>query len=262
MVSLRLKVGHVPLDLLSFEGALAAIAARVASGRGGYVVTPNIDHVVLAEDDPAFRAAYAGAALSLIDGTPLFWATRLIGQMAPAKLSGSDLVTPLMAEAGKRGWKVYLLGAGPGVAERAAEIFRRDHGTQVVGCDAPMLSLDPDDPATAAAFEKVRAARPDLLLLALGAPKQEILMHRFQAAYAPAVALGIGASLDFVAGTVRRAPVWMQKSGLEWAYRLGQEPRRLWRRYLVNDPRFVRVLAHTLTRPRSERVLEAQERSP
>jgi N-acetylglucosaminyldiphosphoundecaprenol N-acetyl-beta-D-mannosaminyltransferase len=256
MSSTRLRVGHVPLDLVTFDQALDAIDALVTRRQGGYVVTPNIDHVVLAEDDPRFRASYAEASLSLIDGTPLFWATRVLGQQAPAKVSGSDLVEPLMARAGARGWKVYLLGAGPGVAERAAEIFRQRYQTQVVGCDAPMLSLAEGDPATLAAFDKVQAAAPDLLLLALGAPKQEILMHRWAKTYAPAVALGIGASLDFVAGTVKRAPVWMQKSGLEWAFRLGQEPRRLWRRYLVNDPRFLKVLAETLARPRSERVFE------
>lgn len=256
MGTTRLRVGQVPLDLVSFDQALLAIEALVEAGRGGYVVTPNIDHVVLAEDDRHFRDAYAGASLSLIDGTPLFWSTRLLGQQAPAKVSGSDLVEPLMARAGAKGWKVYLLGAGPGVAERAGKIFEQRYRTQVVGCDAPMLSLNEDDAATRAAFEKVKAARPDLLLLALGAPKQEILMHRWLPTFAPAVALGIGASLDFVVGTVRRAPVWMQRSGLEWAWRLGQEPRRLWRRYLVNDPRFLKVLAQTLARPRSERVLE------
>jgi N-acetylglucosaminyldiphosphoundecaprenol N-acetyl-beta-D-mannosaminyltransferase len=252
----RLRVGNVPLDLVSFEGALDAIAALVETGKGGYVVTPNIDHVVLAEDDPRFRAAYAEASLSLIDGTPLFWATRMLGEQAPAKVSGSDLVEPLMARAGARKWKVYLLGAGPGVAEKAAEIFRQRYRAQVVGAEGPMLSLDQGDAVTKEAFARVRAAAPDLLLLALGAPKQEILMHRFRQEYAPAVALGIGASLDFVAGTVKRAPRWMQKSGLEWAFRLGQEPKRLWRRYLVNDPRFLKVLAQTLAKPRSERVFE------
>jgi N-acetylglucosaminyldiphosphoundecaprenol N-acetyl-beta-D-mannosaminyltransferase len=256
MAFTRLRVGKVPLDLVSFNGALEAISELVESKRGGFVVTPNVDHVVLAEDDPRFRDAYADASLSLIDGTPLFWSTRLLGEQAPAKVSGSDLVEPLMARAGERGWKVYLLGAMPGVAARAGEIFTQRYRTQIVGAEGPMLSLNEGDAATAAAFEKVEAAKPDLLLLALGAPKQEILMHRWRKTYAPAVALGIGASLDFVAGTVKRAPVWMQKSGLEWAYRLGQEPRRLWRRYLVNDPRFLKVLAETLARPRSERVFQ------
>lgn len=256
MSSTRLRVGHVPLDLVSFDQALDRIEQLVAAKHGGYVVTPNIDHVVLAEDDVRFRAAYEDAALSLVDGTPLYWATRVVGQMAPEKVSGSDLVEPLMSRAGARGWKVYLLGAGPGVAEKAGAIFTERYRTRICGCDAPVLSLNEDDPATQAAFDKVKAAAPDLLLLALGAPKQEILMYRWAKAYAPAVALGIGASLDFVAGTVKRAPRWMQKSGLEWAYRLGQEPRRLWKRYLVNDPRFVKILAQTMARPRSERVFE------
>ena len=217
--------------------------------------TPNIDHVVLADDNPAFRESYTHAALSVVDGQPLVWASRILGEQLPEKISGADLIFPLMELAAKKQWRVYFMGAGPGVAEKAAEEVHRRYGTTVAGCDAPRVSVDPAASENAAAVAKIQAARPDLVLVALGAPKQEIWMHRCMAQYAPAVALGIGAGLDFIAGTVKRAPRWMSQNGLEWAYRLSREPKRMWRRYLVNDPRFLLILARTMQRPLAERVV-------
>jgi N-acetylglucosaminyldiphosphoundecaprenol N-acetyl-beta-D-mannosaminyltransferase len=246
----RLRIGEVPIDVLSFDQALDAIVSLATSGRGGYVVTPNIDHVVLAESHAEFREAYQGASLSLVDGMPLLWASRLLGVRLPQKISGADLVEPLMRRSCVEGLRVYLLGAGPGVAMKAGEVLHARHGVDIVGCDGPQLSLARDAADTDAALARVRAARPHLLLLALGAPKQEILMRRFREAYAPAVALGIGASLDFIAGTVRRAPAWLSRAGLEWAWRLSREPKRLWRRYLLNDPKFIAILARSVIRRR------------
>ncbi len=248
----RLKIGQLWIDALTFPEALERIEALVSGGRGGGVFTPNVDHVVNVEHDPAFRAAYDHAALSLVDGTPLLWASRLLGMALPEKISGSDLVMPLMERAGARGWKVYLLGGEPGVGEKAAAVFRERFGVQVVGIDAPRVNLaDPEN--LTALVERARAAKPDLVLVALGSPKQELLIDRMREQLRPAVALGIGASLDFVAGTVKRAPRWMSKAGLEWSYRLAQEPGRMWRRYLVNDPKFLLILLRTLKIPIAER---------
>lgn len=252
----RLKVGEVPIDVVTFAGALEAIDGLIAARNGGYVVTPNIDHVVLADDNGAFRESYRHAALSLVDGQPLVWASRMLGEQLPEKISGADLILPLMERAAQKNWRVYFMGAGPGVAQKAADEVHKRYGTNVVGCDAPKVSVDPAAEENAQAVEKIAAAKPDIVLVALGAPKQEIWMHRCAAQYAPAVAFGIGAGLDFIAGTVKRAPKWMSSSGLEWAYRLSREPKRMWRRYLVNDPKFLLILARTMTRPLSERVLE------
>lgn len=242
----RLRLGEVPIDVLTFDAALEAIGQLVAEKKGGYVVTPNIDHVVLADSNEAFKASYQDASLSLVDGQPLVWASRLLGEQLPEKISGADLILPLMDMAAKRKWRVYFMGAGPGVAEKAAEEVRLRYGTNIVGCDAPKVSVDPDASENAEAIAKIRKAKPDVVLVALGAPKQEIWMHRCMPQYAPAIALGIGAGLDFIAGTVKRAPPWMSKNGLEWAYRLSREPRRMWRRYLINDPKFLLILARTL----------------
>lgn len=251
----RLKLGEVPIDVVTFGGALARIEELIAARKGGYVVTPNIDHVVLAETNTAFRDSYTNASLSLVDGQPLVWASRMLGQALPEKISGADLILPLMERAAQQKWRVYFMGAGPGVAEKAAEVVQKRYGTDVVGCDSPRVSVDPDAAENAAPLAKLKASKPDIVLVALGAPKQEVWMHRCAPQYAPAVAFGIGAGLDFIAGTVKRAPPWMSKNGLEWAYRLSREPRRMWRRYLVNDPKFLLILARTLKRPLHERVV-------
>lgn len=245
MTATRLRLGKVPIDVLSFSEALDAVERLVDSRKGGFVFTPNIDHIVTVDEHPEFEAAYQRADLSLADGTPVVWASRLFDTPLPERVSGSDLVGPLLERAGQKKWRVAFLGAGPGVAEKAAEIARAQWGTNVVSTDAPMVNLK-DDAQIDAIAEKLVAAKADLVLMAFGAPKQELLISRIAERVRPAVLLGIGASLDFIAGTVKRAPPIFRKAGMEWLYRLGQEPRRLWRRYLVNDPKFALILLRTL----------------
>ena len=242
-----LRLGALRIDDLTFEQALDAIEALVAAGQGGSVFTPNVDHVVLVDEDPRLRAAYDDVSLSLVDGTPVLWASRLLGHPLPEKISGSDLTMPLLARAAKHGLRVYLLGGGEGVAGLAAARAKEQlPGLQIVGTDAPFIDLERDDPKHAAIVARIAAAKPDLVLVALGCPKQEIFIHRVSAAIRPAVALGIGAGLDFIAGTIPRAPRWISAAGLEWLYRLGREPKRLWRRYLVRDPKFLVILLRDL----------------
>ncbi|MBK7857952.1 MAG: WecB/TagA/CpsF family glycosyltransferase [Archangiaceae bacterium] len=245
----RLHLGKVPIDVVDFAEAIDAIDRLIQSRTGGFVLTPNVDHVVGVEKNPAFEHAYSRASLSLADGMPLVWASKLLGQPLPERVSGSDVCGPLLERAGQKGWRVYLFGAGPGVAQKAAEVVKERWGTNVVGVDNPMV--DPNDASQVDRIAaQLAATRPDLILVALGAPKQEILIDRMAERLKPAVLLGIGASLDFIAGTVKRAPVFMQRAGLEWAYRLSQEPGRLWRRYLVEDPKFVAILLRTLREKR------------
>jgi N-acetylglucosaminyldiphosphoundecaprenol N-acetyl-beta-D-mannosaminyltransferase len=252
----RVRFGEVWVDALTFDGALAALRRLVEAGRGGAVFTPNVDHVVLAAEDPRLSAAYARADLSLCDGQPLRWTAPLLGLALPEKVSGADLLLPAMRLAAERGWGIYLLGGAPGVAVAAAERLGREMGVRVVGTSEPRVGLEPlpDEGAVVAA---IAATQPQLLLVCLGAPKGELFIDRNRARLADAVALSIGASLDFYVGRVRRAPRWMQAAGLEWLFRLGQEPRRLAHRYLVRDPRFLLIVLRTLLRPRKERVAPA-----
>ena len=245
-------IGQVWIDAVPLQGALDRMESMVGDGGGGMVFTPNIDHVVNVERSPALRAAYDAASLSVVDGQPLVWASRLLGAPLPEKVSGSDLIPALLERAAERRYRVYLLGGGPGVAEEAA-LLLRGRNVEVVGADAARISLEAS-PEEDAVVERVIAARPDFLLVALGCPKQELFMHRCAARVRPAVCVGIGGTLDFITGRVKRAPRWMQRSGMEWLYRLAQEPRRLAWRYLVNDPRFLLVLARTLRVPHAVRV--------
>jgi N-acetylglucosaminyldiphosphoundecaprenol N-acetyl-beta-D-mannosaminyltransferase len=249
----RSRIGEAWIDRLTFDEALDAVERLIEAGTGGYVVTPNIDHVVNLESNAAFRRAYRSASLVLVDGQPLVWASRLLGAPLPERIAGADLAPRLMTRAAQRHWGVYLLGGPPGVAEAAAAKLRAG-GVEIVGIDAPVLTGPPDHWDWRNPIEKIQRARPGLVLAAFGSPKQELWMHQARDEIRPAVALGVGAALDFLAGSVRRAPQWMSRAGMEWLFRLAQEPQRLWRRYLVNDPKFLLVLLRTLRLPRSERV--------
>ena len=242
MSSGRVRIGQLELDPVTFDLALERIVELVDAREGGSVFTPNVDHVVKAETNDAFRGAYERADLCLVDGTWLLWASRLLNAPLPEKVSGSDLVGPLCTLAAGRRWRVYLLGGGPGVARDAAARMSGEFGVDVVGWDSPFVQSDGSMGDSDAILGRLRQAEPDLVLIALGAPKQELWIDRFSGQIAPAVSIGVGGSLDFLTGRVRRAPPWMSRCGLEWMYRLVQEPRRMWRRYLVDDPRFVAIV--------------------
>ncbi len=243
MTPQRFTIGSIAIDSLTFAQAIDAIDSLICQAKGGSVFTPNIDHVVNAEHNSCFRQAYQKASLCLVDGTPLMWASRLLGTPLPEKVSGSDLVIPLLERASQKGWRLFLMGGEAGVAHQAAEKLQQRFPLTIVGIESPRISLAADDPDDSIAMlAKIKEARPDLLLVALGSPKQELWIDRNLNKLRPAVAVAVGAGLDFVAGTVSRAPPWISKLGMEWLYRMAQEPRRLWRRYLVNDPKFLKIL--------------------
>jgi len=247
----RLRLGGLEVDHLTFAQALEAIASLIAEGKGGIVLTPNVDHVVMVEHDDRFRCAYQAADLSLADGMPVLWAARLLGAPLPEKISGSDLVLPLMERAEAEGWRVYILGGATGVAVKAAErLATRFPRIVIAGTDAPRIDMDAPAASRADVVARVRASKADLVLVALGAPKQEQWIAEAAPDLRPAVLLGVGAAVDFVAGTARRAPPWMSASGLEWLYRLAREPGRLWKRYLLRDPEFLLIVLRDLRRRR------------
>jgi len=243
----RIRVGKLPIDVVSFEGALDVIDHLVSAGNGGTVFTPNVDHIVMAEHDERFQKAYQASSLSLVDGTPVLWASRLLGTPLPVKVSGSDLVMPLMERAAERGYRVYFLGGAPGIAELAREkLHAALPKLQIVGIDASRIDVSGDMKDADEVVDRIRAVRPDLVLVALGAPKQELWSQARLNLLKPAVLIGVGASLDFVAGVQKRAPRWMSSVGVEWLYRLAQEPRRLAARYLLRDPEFCLILLRQL----------------
>lgn len=258
----RVRFGRLWVDALAFDDAIAAVRDLIQRGQGGAIFTPNVDHVVLADTDDRFRRAYRRASLSFADGVPLVWTSRLLGKRIPEKLSGSDMLVPIVQLAAEQRWGVYLLGGQPGAAAIAAERLQEMCGVRVVGVDAAAVSADGSGPDDAAVIERIRAARPDILFVALGTPKQELWIARTLNELRPTVCIGVGASLDFISGHQTRAPQWMSNAGLEWAYRLVREPRRMWRRYLLRGPRFIGILFRTARLLRAQRVREVSHRRP
>ncbi|MGC3971740.1 MAG: WecB/TagA/CpsF family glycosyltransferase [Pirellulales bacterium] len=198
-----------------------------------YVVTPNVDHAVMVRTHGGLQDAYRHASLVLADGLPVVLASRLLNRPLPERVAGSDLAPALFDSTNAANpLTVYLLGAGPGVAERAAEnIHRRWPGTRVMGCYSPPLGFERDEQECAAICDRINAVRPDVLMLGLGAPKQELWIAKHRDRLQTKAALCIGATIDFLAGEKARAPRWMQKCGVEWLHRLASEPKRLFKRY-------------------------------
>lgn len=235
-----------PVDNLNMEATLKRMEAFVqqgrATGRTFQVVTVNADFVVKARQDPELRYLLQNADLATADGMPVVWGARLLGGHIEERVAGADLVPRFAARAAQKGYSIYLLGAAPGVAARAAHILQERHPTlRIAGFYSPpyrpVLEMDESIP------EKIRAARPDVLLIAFGNPKQEKWMGMYAHQLGVPLMMGVGGTLDFITGTTRRAPLWMQKNGLEWLYRLIQEPGRLWRRYAVDLGAFTFLFA-------------------
>jgi len=212
--------------------------------RCGYVVTPNVDHICLLQHDTTFQEVYRDAFLAIPDSTPLMWASRLLGKTLREKISGSDLIYSLSEHAAKRGHRVFFLGGvDQSVAEDTAGRLKALYPELTIsGAYSPPFGFDKDPSKVAEIEETLRAAAPDICFTALGAPRQDYWNSRVCETCRIPVMLGVGGAFDFVTGRKRRASPILQKAGLEWAWRLCLEPRRLWRRYLVRDSYFFWLL--------------------
>jgi N-acetylglucosaminyldiphosphoundecaprenol N-acetyl-beta-D-mannosaminyltransferase len=229
---------------IDLDGALAWIRDRIASRLPGYVVTLNGAMLVRAAREPAVRDLVNGAALVTADGIGVVLAARIVGVALPGRVAGIDLVSALLAEAGSAGYRIFLLGGAPGVGEAAARALRGRHpALQIVGTYHGYFP--PDEEAQLG--ETIRQAHPDVLLVALGAPRQEQWMARWSARLGIPVSIGVGGTLDVLAGRVSRAPRWMRTVGLEWLYRLLREPRR-WSVVRTIPPLFLLALGERLRR--------------
>lgn len=229
------ELDGIQLHALEEGQCVEHVVAEISAGRGGWIVTPNLDHMRRLRRDARFKESYRRADLSVADGMPLVWACRLQRTPLPGRVAGSDLIWSLSRAAAERGAAVFLLGGDPGTADEAArELRARCGGLRVAGtcCPAPGFENRPDEMAEI--VERLEATRPEIVFVALGSPKQEILIELLRAHLPNAWWLGCGISFSFVAGRVKRAPVWVRRLGLEWVHRMAQEPRRLVRRYLVD----------------------------
>ncbi len=235
----RVNVLGVGLSILNLRSALEAIAKAIAAGRKGYICITGVHGVSEAQADPRFREILNAAFLCTPDGMPMVWMGKLAGHREMDRVYGPDLMALVCESSPNRGWRHFLYGGGSGVAgELGSKLKERFPGLQIVGTYTPPFR--PLDTEEEAELERmIESTRPDFLWVGLSTPKQEKFMAQYLPKLNVTLMVGVGAAFDFHSGRMRQAPRWMQRGGLEWFYRLCSEPRRLWKRYLKNNPLFV-----------------------
>ena len=249
---MRRPVLGCALDCVTLEGAVAQVDRAIARRRPLQHVAINAAKIVRLQHDATLREAVEACELSTADGMAVVWASRLLGHALPERVAGIDLMEGVLDLARRRGYRVYLLGARPQVVDAAAEAIRsRYPGIEIAGRQHGYFSPNDEE----AVVEDIRAADPEILLVALETPAKELFLFRARERLSVPFAMGVGGAFDILAGERRRAPHWMQSAGLEWLYRLRQEPRRMARRYIVGNTRFtwlvVREAAHRIAQRRS-----------
>jgi N-acetylglucosaminyldiphosphoundecaprenol N-acetyl-beta-D-mannosaminyltransferase len=258
-VQMGLGLSGVPVDDVLMDEALQRIERMIADGGTHHIATANVDFLVHAAKDEEYRRMLCMCDLVVADGMPIVWASKLFGIPLRERVTGSDLVPLLVHLSARKGYSIFLLGATAEVAERAVRQMEKSApGVRVVGrMSPPIMPLDQID--SEAILAEIERAKPDILLVAFGSPKQEKWISRNRHRLNVPVCIGIGATLDFMSGVVKRAPLWMQKSGFEWLYRMAVEPKRLGPRYFkdavwMSRHLVLQVALHRVRSFRSERL--------
>ena len=232
---MRMDFLNTRVDNLTMEEALVKTQKLIEENKTTYVVTPNVDHIVVMEKDEEFSKLYREADLILTDGKPLIWISKLYGTPIKEKISGSDFFPELCGLAAEKGYSIFILGAAEGVAAKAAENLQRKYpGLQIAGTYSPPFAFEKNAEELQKIETMIRAAKPTILAVSLGSPKGEKFIYRHKDTYGVPLSISIGATIDFEAGNVKRAPKWMSDHGLEWLYRMTKEPKRLAKRYVVD----------------------------
>jgi len=235
----KVNILGVEIDNISKDEALLRIDRLVKKRKPSLVVTPNVDVVMNLQKDEEYRQIYKNAALVLTDGVPLLWAGKFLGTPIREKISGSDIFYDICELASNKKYRIFFMGGREGAALKAAEIIRKKyHGINIVGIESPPFGFEKDENEMTRLKKILKKVKPDILFLGLGSPKQEKWFNSYSADLGIPVTMGIGITFEYASGFVKRAPNWMQRIGLEWFFRLMMEPKRLWKRYLLNDPKF------------------------
>jgi N-acetylglucosaminyldiphosphoundecaprenol N-acetyl-beta-D-mannosaminyltransferase len=235
----RIELMGCYVDNLSMEETLQTVDGFIESGHPHQHVVVNVDKIVKAQRDPELRRIINECALINVDGMPVVWASRLLGKPLKERVAGADLFDALMRRAAEKGWRVYLLGAKEDVVAEVRETYASRYPSLVFAGHRNGYWKPEQESAV---VDEITAARADLLFVAISSPKKEQFLGTYQARMRIPFAMGVGGTFDVVAGKVKRAPLWMQKAGLEWFYRFLQEPRRMFRRYFIDDVAFFGLL--------------------
>lgn len=240
----RVQIGQALVHACLFDCMRDAIIRTAMLGSEPvYVVTPNVQHIALLAKDLYLRRIYSEAAFVLPDGYSLLLAARVLGRRIPQRVAGVDMFQALCQKAAVEGLRVFLLGGSPGSVEKAtAKLRARYDGLMVSGTFCPPFGFERDKDQQDEVETRIKIARPHLLFVALGAPKQEYWIYEHARQLDVPVTMGVGGSFEMVGEVIPRAPIWLQNAGLEWLYRLLREPRRLWKRYLIGMIQFVEVV--------------------
>ena len=239
----KVMIAGVGIDNITMDQTLSFIEELIQKRKVSYVVTPNVDHIIKLQRDLEFKKIYREAACVLPDGMPLLWAGRFLGTPLKEKVSGSDLVPRLCEIAAQKGYKLFFIGGKVGAAYKAKELLeKRLTSIKIVGVCRPPLGSEEDSEENRKIEKMIEETAPDILFVGFGVPKQEKWIYKHYKSLGIPVSIGVGGTLDILAGMARRAPYWMQTSGLEWFWRLMMDPMRLWKRYLVDDMQFFRLV--------------------
>lgn len=234
---------NIWVDNYTSKEALLRIEELMAEKDHSYVVFVNTDVIVKAESNHKLRKILNQADLTLTDGKPLIWISKLFHSPIKEKVSGSDLVPKLCAYAEKKGWSVFILGGAAGVPEKAAENLKKSYRRlKIVGTYSPPFYFENDKEELRKIRELVRKAMPDILIVSLGCPKQELFVSANYDKIGVNMSVCAGATVDFLAGNVRRCPKWVSNAGFEWFFRFLMEPRRLFKRYFIDDIRIIIII--------------------
>ncbi len=227
----------------NMDETVQRIETLISEGRKSYVVAVNVDVIMKIEADSYLKEIVDKADITLVDGKPLIWISRLHHNTIKVKISGSDLVPVLCAKAANAGHSVFIIGGKEGVAEKARKrLEEKNPNIKIVGTYAPPLGFEKDEAELNRINDIISRAHPDLLIACFGCPKQEKWIYENYQKYDAKVSLCAGATVDFMAGHIKRAPRWMSEHGLEWFYRFLQEPRRMFRRYFVDDMKIIKLV--------------------
>ena len=228
---------------LTMSETIDAVEELIKSEKKSYVVAINVDIVIKIENDPYLKKIVDNADMVLVDGKPLVWISNFYGKPLKAKISGSDLVPLLCEEASKKQYSIFIIGGKEGVAEQAKQnLEKRLPGIRIVGTYAPTYGFEKNDAELNKINTLLSEAKPDLLIACFGCPKQEKWIFENISKYDAKVSICAGATVDFLAGNIKRAPRWMSEHGLEWLYRFLQEPKRMFKRYFIDDMKIFRLI--------------------